>query len=199
VVAWAGGCRTADLAAAVVTATRARTVGQAGVPWISDGWAADAEPIWDTYADAIPAPVGRDGWGVLNLTPGVALTQAVKHRTGRRWARVEVRTRFGAALAHPYTVDIERRTGVLGDRLACLTRKTHAVAKQPGRGDAAVGLLLVEHDWIRPHPVLRRLLPQPVAGRRYARRTPAMVLGLATTPLLWVEFLSQPLPHYQRG
>ena len=198
-VAWTAGPRTAALAEAVVVTTRARTVGQAGVPWVSDGWEVSTETIWDTYADAIPAPAGRDGWCVLKLTPGVALTQAVKHRRGRRLAHVEVRASLGAVAAQPYTVHIERLNGVLRDRLACVTRKTHAFAKQPATWDAAVGLLLFEHNWIRPHPALRRRLAAPVAGRRYERRTPALVLGLTTTPLRWVEFLTRPLTHYQRG
>jgi hypothetical protein len=183
----------------VVGATRARTAGQAGVPWVSDGWVAYADTIWDTYADALPAPGGRAGWGVLKLTPGVALTQGVKHRQGRRLARVEVCAVLGPVAAQPYTVHIERLNGVLRDRLACVTRKTHAFAKQDATWDAAVGLLLFEHNWIRPHSGLRRPLAVPVAGRRYERRTPAMVLGLAASPLRWADFLSQPLTHYRRG
>ena len=80
-----------------------------------------------------------------------------------------------------------------------MTCKAHAFAKRAATWDAAVGLLLFEHNWIRPHPALRRPLPAPVAGRRYERRTPAMALGLAATPLSRVEFLTRPLPHYQRG
>jgi hypothetical protein len=33
----------------------ARTAGQAGVPWISDGWAAYAEEIDLAYRDRVPA------------------------------------------------------------------------------------------------------------------------------------------------
>jgi hypothetical protein len=199
VVAWAAGPRTADLADAVVTATRARTAGQAGVPWISDGWAAYAETIWDCYTDPVAPVAGRPGWRVLTLTPGVALTQGVKHRQGRRLARLEIRAALGTVAAQPYTIHIERLNGVLRDRLACVTRKTHAFAKQDATWDAAVGLLLFEHNWIRSHPALRQPLAAPVDGRRYARRTPAMVLGLAATPLPWSEFLSRPLTHYERG
>lgn len=198
-VAWAAGRRTADLAAAVVRATRARTAGQAGVRWVSDGWEAYADTIWDTYTDPIARVAGREGWRVLKLTPGVALTQGVKHRQGRWLARVEVRATLGPVAAQPYTIHIERLNGVLRDRLACVTRKTHAFAKQAVTWDAAVGLLVFEHNWTRPHPALRRLLPAPVDGRRYERRTPAMLLGLTTAPLPWRQFLTQPLTHYMRG
>jgi hypothetical protein len=39
---------------------------------------------------------------------------------------------------------------VLRDRLACLTRKTHAFAKRELTWDAAVALCLFEHNWMRP-------------------------------------------------
>lgn len=198
-VAWASGPRTAELAQAVVCATRARTAGRAGIPWVSDGWAAYAETIWDCYTDPVTPVVGQEGWHVLKLAPGVALTQGVKHRTRRRLARVDVRAVIGPLAAQPYTVHIERLNGVLRDRLACVTRKTHAFAKQDATWDAAVGLLLFEHNWVRSHPALRRPLASPVDGRQYERRTPAMVLGLAATPLAWSAFLSRPLTHYLRG
>jgi hypothetical protein len=185
------------LAQAVVRTTRARTAGRAGVPWVSDGWAAYADTIWDAYTDPVPAPAGRAGWQVLAVTPGVALTQAVKHRRGRRLARVEVRATLGTEAAQPYTVHIERLNGVLRDRLACLTRKTHAFAKRDATWDAAVGLVVFEHNWLRCHPALRWPLTEPVGDRRYARRTPAMTVGLTTTPLTWLAFLTRPLMHYQ--
>jgi hypothetical protein len=75
----------------VVAATRARTADRAGVPWISDGWPAYAEAIWDRYTDRVAATAGRPDWHVLKLAPGVAHTQGVKHRRGRRLARVELR------------------------------------------------------------------------------------------------------------
>ena len=89
--------------------------------------------------------------------------------------------------------------GVLRDRLACLTRKTHAFAKEPTMWDAAVGLALFAHNWLRPHPALRLPLAEPVAGTRYLRRTPAMVLGLTDHPWSFVEFLTRPVPHYAWG
>ena len=48
VVAWAFGPRTATLAEVVVTTTRQRTAGRAGIAWISDGWEPYAEAIADT-------------------------------------------------------------------------------------------------------------------------------------------------------
>jgi len=197
IVAWAAGPRTAALADAVVRTTRQRTAGQAGVPWISDGWDAYIESITDRYCD--PMPVVIHGWRLLQRTPGVGLTQAVKHRRGRRLTKVEVRAPIGTAVAQPYTVHIERFNGVLRDRLACLTRTTHAFAKDTPTWDAAVGLSIFERNWLRPHPALRQPLPVPEQGRHYQQRTPAMALGLTDHRWTLIEFLMRPAPHHQRG
>jgi IS1 family transposase len=200
VVAWAFGPRTADLAEAVVHATRQRTADHAGIAWVSDGWEPYAETIADTYCDTIcdTIPAGIGTWHILKQTPGVRLTQAVKHRHGRRLRQVEVRATIGAPVGQPHTVHVERLNGVLRDRLGCLTRKTHAFAKDRATWDAAVGILLFEHNWLRPHPALRLPLPLPTAHRRYFRRTPAMLLGLADRPWSWLDFLTQSLSHYTK-
>ena len=196
VVAWAFGPRTADLAERVVRTTRARTADQAGISWISDGWEPYAETIADTYCDAIPA--GSGDWRILKRTPGVRLTQAIKHRHGRRLRHIEVRATIGPAVAQPHTVHIERCNGVLRDRLACLTRQTHAFAKDIPTWDAAVTLALFERNWLRPHIALRRPLAVPVDRRRYERRTPAMALGLTDHPWSLSEFLTSPVHHHRR-
>ncbi len=198
-MAWASGPREAALAEAVVQATRQRTATRGGVPWISDGWEAYAEVVADSYGDAVPAGIPDHDWFILHRTPGVALTQAVKQRRGRRLLRIDVRATIGEAIGQPSTVHIERLNGVLRDRLACLTRKTHAFAKHPVLWDAAVGLALFEHNWLRPHPALRQPLAEPVQGRRYHRRTPAIALGLTDHRWSFVEFLMHPVPHYAWG
>lgn len=75
------------------------------------------------------------------------------------------------------------------DRLGCLTRKTHAFAKEIALWDALFSLTRFEHNWLRPHLALRVPLSPPVNGRRYDRRTPAMAIGL--TEHIWTraEFL----------
>ena len=196
VIAWAFGPRTADLAQQVVRTTRARTADQAGIPWISDGWEPYAELVTETYTDAAPAGI-RD-WCILTRTPGVRLTQVVKHRRGRRLVQVEVRATIGPAAAQPHTVHVERFNGVLRDRLGCLTRKTHAFAKDAPTWDAAVTLALFEHNWLHPHIALRRPLAAPVAGRQYEQRTPAMALALTDHPWSFAEFLTTPVHHHRR-
>ena len=71
---------------------------------------------------------------------------------------------------------VERLNGVLRDRLSALTRRTHAFAKTAETWDALLGLAIFEHNWLRPHPALRR--PSATPGRRYDAHTLAMALGL---------------------
>jgi hypothetical protein len=168
------------------------------VPSVSDGWAAYAETIADTYLDPVPSDTTR--WQVLRRTPGVALTQAIKHRQGRRLVAVEIQATLGPVAAQPYDVHVERFNGVLRDRLACLTRKTHAFAKQAITWDAAVGLAIFAQNWLRPHPALRQPRSVPDArGRRFDRVTPAMHLAL--TDHVWdlADFLARPVPHHPWG
>ena len=85
-------------------------------------------------------------------------------------------------------VHIERLNGVLRDRLASLTRKTHAFAKTAQTWAALFGMVVFEHNWLRPHPALSQ--PSTTPGRRYERRTPAMAIGLSDHRWSWREFLT---------
>lgn len=181
------------MARTIVWTTRARTAGQAGIGWSSDGWAEYEEAIRAAYYD--PAPAAGLRWDLLLPAPGVALPQEVKHRKGRRLERVEVCARIGPVAEQPDTVRVERQNGVLRDRLACLTRKTHAFAKEAATWDACFSLALFEHNGVRPHRALRQRLAEPVEGRRYDQRTPAMALGLTDHPWSLVEFLTRPVSH----
>jgi IS1 family transposase len=188
VVAWASGPRDETLARTVVAATRRRTKGRVGVPYLSDGWAPYADTVKETYRDAEPSRVNPN-WKILKPTQGISLTQAIKHRKGRRLERVEVRATIGEPADLPYAVHLERLNGTLRDRLSCLTRKTHGFAKEVDTWDALLGLALFEHNWLRPHVALRLPLPEPQQARRYEQRTPAMALGLAAHIWSWEEFL----------
>lgn len=100
-----------------------------------------------------------------------------------------MRAVIGEQVAFPYTVHLERLNGSLRDRLSCLTRKTHAFAKEAETWDALFRLALFEHNWLRFHIALRVPLPEPWDARRYQQRTPAMALGLTDHQWSWQEFL----------
>ena len=104
--------------------------------------------------------------------------------------RVKVKVVMGEVVKCPYPVHQERFNGVLGDRLACLTRKTHAFAKEAKTWDAAIGPALFEHNWLRPHPALREEAQGLPNGQRYRRRTPAQACGLTDHVWSWEEFLT---------
>ena len=183
------------MAETVVQQTRTRTAGQAGTSWISDGWDPYVETIDLVYRD--PQPTAHPRFERLIRTPGTALTQAIKHRRGRRLARIEVRAPIGDLAAQPYPVHVERLNGVLRERLACLTRKTHAFAKSIATWDALLSLARFTHNWCTPHVAVRQALsaPEPGTQRRYHRRTPAMALGLTNHVWSLTEFLTYPVPH----
>ena len=193
IVAWTSGPRDGRLAHTVVRQTRERTANRAGIGWVSDGWTAYVEAVEASYWDPVP---GRElPWTLRLPAPGVRLTQAVKQRQGRRLVRVEVRAVIGEPADFPYTVHVERQNGVLRDRLACLTRKTHAFAKRDETWTAALSLAVFEHNWIRPHVALRVPLDPPDTDRRYAQRTPAMALGLSDHRWSLTELLTHPVHH----
>ena len=173
----------------VVRQTRERTAGQRGILWISDGHPAYEKAVRRTYR--APLRTGRPGRPRYVMTPGTGLTQVVKTREGSRVVSVDVRHRFGPEPTSPHTVRVERRNGVFRDRLACVTRKTHAFAKRDESWDALVGLSLFEHNWLRPHSALRERAPDLQAGRYYRKRSPAMALGLTDRIWSWTEFLTR--------
>jgi len=186
VVAHASGRREETLAIEAVREAHARSRGRP-VGWCSDGWRAYPKAIRRAYRR--PVRTGRRGRPLLVVPEGVSLTQTVKHRDEHgRLLHVEARATIGAPVEQPVPVHEERLNGVLRDRLACLTRKTHAFAKTVRTWDALFGLALFEHNWLRVHPALSQ--PSTVPGRYYERRTPAMATGLTDHRWSWPEFLT---------
>ena len=87
---------------------------------------------------------------------------------------------------------VERLNGALRDRLAALTRKTHAFAKRDATWDALVGLQLFDHNFHRTHQSLR--LPGADGVHRYQQRSPAMALGLTDHRWSFQEWLMTRIP-----
>jgi hypothetical protein len=195
-VAWSFAASEDEAAPPVVAHPRQRTVGQRGVPGVSEGKASYRQAIAKTYRD--PVRSGQRGRPPLQPTAGVGLTQVIKHRQGRRLVKGEIAHVFGVALAAPSTVHEERVNGVLRDRLACLTRKTHAFAKRSQTWDAAVTLAWFEHNWLQPHRALRQAAADLPNGQRYHRRSPAMAIGLPDHVWTWEEFLQYPIYQHHR-
>lgn len=187
-VAWSFQKSEEAAAPEVVAKTRQRTAGQAGIGWVSDGSGSYEKWVGRVYRD--PVRTGKVGRPRLERTPGVGLTQVIKTREGRRVVEVRVRHCFGPEPELAHTVHVERRNGVLRDRLNCLTRKTHAFAKRDATWDAAVTLSLFEGNWMLAHSALRVKEEGLPDGRKYRRRSPAMAIGLAEHVWSWAEFLT---------
>ncbi len=194
VIAWAFAGSEEQAAPEVVARTRQRTHHQAGRTWISDGNPVYARQIRQIYRD--PHRSGQRGRPRLVPTPNLGLTQTIKQRQHGRVVGITVRAVLGEASTCPSVVCEERLNGVLRDRLNCLTRKTHAFAKQGRTWKAAVVLCLFEHNWIRAHRALREAAENLPQRQRYQRRTPAMAMGLSDHIWSWTEFLTYQIHPY---
>jgi hypothetical protein len=188
VVAWGFASSEEAAAPRVVQQTRERTRGRGAVMWVSDGNRVYETWVSRTYRD--PLRTGKPGRPRLVRLAGVGLTQVIKTRVGRRIVSVRVRHCFGPRPAGAYTVHVERRNGVLRDRLNCLGRRTHAFAKHCWTWDALVTLSLFEGNWMQAHRALRVSHPTPCRSRPYLPRSPAMALGLSDHIWSWTEFLA---------
>jgi IS1 family transposase len=200
------GCMVLDRASRLVVAqqagpleerllTRAITqavlrLGGRACQWCSDGWHAYGELLRQVYRRK--HFTGRPGRPAWVLPADLALTQVVKqHDAHGRVVGVERQAVIGPLIAEASCAHVERLHGSLRDHLACLTRKTHAFAKTQRTWQAAVGLAVFVHNWLRDHPSLREP-SDAVAGRRYRQRTPAMAVGLSEHCWSWHEFLTTP-------
>jgi hypothetical protein len=179
VIANASGPVGEELIARTVDIVVQRTHGRP-FSWLSDGWKGYEAILRQAYRQRVrTGKPGRPPW-VVPFT--LTLTQIVKHRDERgHLLSVETRVALGTSPAPAGTVHVERLNGALRDRLAALTRKTHAFAKRDDTWDALVGLQLFDHNFHRPHQALR--LPLVQGPRRYQRRSPAMALSV--TDHLW--------------
>jgi hypothetical protein len=158
-------------------------VGHRPLTWYSDGWRGYRTILIRAYRQ--PVFTGRRRRPRFIVSPALRLTQTVKHRDAHgHLLRVEVVAALGPLAAAPGTVHVERLNGTLRDRLAALTRRTHAFAKRDATWDALVGLALWEHNWGRPH----RALCHPDGGR-----SPAMAMGLSDHIWSWTELLTTSL------
>lgn len=119
VAAWAFGASEDEAAPQVVAQTRQRTSGQRGGPWVSEGRKVYRGEVSDECIATRSDLVNRADLP----TPGVGLTQVVKHRRKGRVVRIEVRQVLDEPIECSYAVHKECLKGVLRDRLNCLTRK----------------------------------------------------------------------------
>jgi hypothetical protein len=182
------------LTTAAVEQAQARTCGRP-FSWCGDGWRDYGPVLIQLYRQVVRD--GRMGRPPKRVPADLALTQRIKHADLHgRLLSIETKATIGTLVTPPGTTRVERLNGVLRDRLNAFTRKTHAFAKTGDTWDALLDLALFEHNWLRPHPALRRPLSAQADPRapRFEQRTPAMALDLTDHPWCWTDFLAMPIP-----
>ena len=182
------------LTSAAVAQAKARTGGRP-FAWCGDGWRDYGLVLTRAYRQVVRD--GRMGRPPKRVPADLALTQRIKHTDPHgRLLSIETKATIGTLVTPPGTTRVERLNGVLRDRLNAFTRETHAVAKTVDTWDALLALASFEHNWLRPPPALRVPLDDPPHGpaRRFARRTPAIALGLTDHPWRWADLLAMPVP-----
>ncbi len=185
-VACATGPLSEELIEQAVRITVQRTH-QRELHWFSDGWHGYRSILKRAYRQRVLT--GKRGRPRLAVPESVSLMQTIKHRDERgRLLSVEIRATLGATSKPAGTVHVERLNGALRDRLAALTRKTHAFAKRDDTFDALVGLQLFDHNFQRTHRALRQ--PAPDGAHHYHHRSPAMALGVTDHLWSFVELLT---------
>jgi hypothetical protein len=182
------------LTSAAVAQAKARTGGRP-FAWCGDGWRDYGPVLTQAYRQVVRD--GRMGRPPKRVPADLALTQRIKHADPHgRLLSIETTATIGTLVTPPGTTRVERLNGVLRDRLNAFTRKTHAFAKTVDTWDALLDLAVFEHNWVRPHPALRRPLAEPTGPQapRFEQRTPAMALALTDHSWRWDELLSRSVP-----
>jgi len=132
---------------------------------------------------------GRTGRCCLYTWPQVAIVQVVKGRTGsqltihRRIVQgglemIDRLIRSTQGIGVINTAFIERLNATFRQRLACLARRTRALARQPQTLQAGMYVLGCVYNFCSYHQSLRVPLYLSQHRRRWLQRTPAIVAGL---------------------
>jgi hypothetical protein len=147
VVAFSAKPTEQEAAAEVVPLTRERTAGRRGIRWISDGLRAYRDLVRWVYRD--PVRTRRNVRPRLVPTPGVGLTQVVKHRVGGRVRKVTRRHCFGVETPDHHTVRVERLNGCLRDRHKALRERAADLpnGRRYRQRTPAMAIGLSDHVW----------------------------------------------------
>jgi len=207
---WLGGVvgRQRDGALIHVLLTRVRACGATAAALLcTDGLASYATQARRAFREAVRT--GRGGRPRLVLPAGVLLAQAVKRRTKRRVVGVERRivrgtaaavaarlvATQGTATAVVNTAYVERLNATFRARLAPLTRRTRAAARELPTLEAGMWLVGTTYNLCSPQRSLRsRRGGGDPPGGKWLERTPAEMAGLTDRRWSVAELLAFPVP-----
>src|SRR5499433_1020751 len=194
--------RSEQQATAFLAAFKARTDGRPPL-FTSDKLPAYVEALIANYSTPEPPPVKR-GRGRPRkeprrmLDPELLYAQIDKHREGGRVVEVRRRIVFGSTeviteilgAKQINTSYVERDNLTSRQSHGRLVRKTLSHSKKDYYLQRHLDLEDAVFNFVRPHLSLRVALSQPINGRKWQQRTPAMTAGL--TDHIWTleELLS---------
>jgi hypothetical protein len=198
--------RSEEQATAFLAAFKARTDGRPPL-FTSDKLPAYVEALIATYSTAEPPPVNRGPGRPRKeprrvLDPELCYAQIDKHREGGRLVEVRRRIVFGSAEViteilgdkQINTAYVERDNLTSRQSNGRLVRKTLSHSKKDSYLQRHLDLEDAVFNFVRPHLSLRVAFPQPIHGRKWQPRTPAMAAGLTDHIWTLAELLSYRIP-----
>jgi len=153
-----------------------------------------------------PVHLGRRGRPRLATWPDVNIAQVIKQVQGKRVVNIVRRIAQGSAdqvaclLQHTQAggvlnvAYIERLNATFRQRLASLTRRSRALARQPATLHAAMYLLGTVYNLCTYHHSLRVDILLPRNRRHWVLRTPAMAAGITDHRWTVLELLNYRIP-----
>lgn len=169
-----------------------------------DGLPAYISAIRAVFSERVPRPRGQPGRCRLRPWDGIYLAQVVKQYSGRCVTGIERRvvqgtldqvrrliqlTQGGGDINSAY---IERLNATFRERLANLTRRGRALARQTATLQRATYLMGTIYNFCTYHESLA--VPGIVGGHKWLPRTPAMAAGLADHRWSVCELLAFRIP-----
>lgn len=192
------GARTTDLAVRLLFGARARLHDPHGVVLFTDGWL--------PYDSLFPAMFGRPfqpkRQGSRGRLPRLQYriprtsghVRIIKTYQGKRVTDIRIERAAGSqrridqeleALGYtaPNTSTVERHNGTIRRMNPHQVRRSLAFARLPHVRQTVSDLVNAVYNFCRVHRSLRVKLDEPVGRRQYAKRTPAMAIGI--TDSVW--------------
>lgn len=194
------GPRTAEtITASVADAHQRLQPGLTPPAIFTDGEAAYVDAIRHVFGTPYPAPRsshrGRPPLPIIRIPQSLVYTQIVKHRSGQRVVKVDIRPVFGKsklpALLHrlgwhlPNTSAIERFNLTDRTRNCRKARKTICFSKSCRVHDATTFISALRYNFHHCH----RSLQLKLEDGSILKRTPAMAAGLSSHPFSTLELL----------
>ncbi|WP_407572867.1 IS1 transposase [Deinococcus altitudinis] len=192
------GARTTDLAVRLLFGARARLHDPYGIVLFTDGWL----PYESLFPTVFGRPYQPERQGSRGRLPRLRYriprtsghVRIIKTYQGKRVTDIRIERAAGsqrrvdqelALLGYttPNTSAVERHNGTVRRMNPHQVRRSLAFARLPHVRQTVSDLVNAVYNFCRVHRSLRVKLDEPVGRRQYAKRTPAMAIGI--TDSVW--------------